>query len=163
MFYIDMNFKPEDTREEKKSEEMNFPAGLSNYQPFPFKYEMPKQADIYDRNFFRSDFHAEKSTTTNSNDIPNNRIHETPQFSQDLKYDPNQFSNLTRERRCDRNNDSTMYNQISQRNFNMDIQHQNSFLGHKPIDTRNTKQVNPTSQPDMRPTRYMGTPFNKLE
>ena len=41
-----------DNNRQIQRDQMNFPSGLSNYIPYPFEYETPKNVDIYSRNLF---------------------------------------------------------------------------------------------------------------
>ena len=175
-----MNFIPEDTRKNKNRDEMNFPNSLPSYKPQPCDFQIPNNVNMYDRNFFQNgyqnnNFNQSSNPSGYQNNIMENRIHElnnnnmnqfTESISQTNNYiKNNQYADLTRERRCDRNlNQSGLYNPISQRDFYRDIQKQNNFLGHIPMDTRNTRSTNSQlSNSEMRPTRYIGTPYNKIE
>jgi hypothetical protein len=161
-----MNFIPEDTRQNKKRDEMNFPRSLPAYKPQPCDFQIPNNANIYDRNFFQSGYQTNQSNNYNNN-IMENRINEISREIPDSigNYVNNQYADLTRDRRCDRNQFSNnMYNPITQRDFYSDMQKQNNFLGHIPVDTRNSRSSNDMqSQQVMRPTRYIGTPYNKIE
>lgn len=150
-----------DNNKQIQRDQMNFPSGLSNYIPYPFEYETPKNVDIYSRNLFSYPENSSNIGNSNSGSSGSgftNRGNENIRFNhfvprpeqipgQIPRAQPNWGLNsgadiipqLTRNNRYLQKEEqykTNMYTPMTMRDYQKEVNERNDFLGFKPKFSR---------------------------